>query len=527
MVSTYRCVLLTSLLLVGSAVSAAGRSPGQGGSSPVDGREALRRAALLVQQGQFDEADKAASQALSDPDTRAVAHSVLGTIRLQQQRFDESADLLQRAIKLEPRLLGAHLTLGHVYLLQAKPDAALKSFRRALELDPNNAIARLAIAQSEVERANYKAALDLARPVVDAFKSTPEGIFVLAVSALGTGDQAAATALIPVWIRLPDVPPPLTLRFGVTLARLGAAREAIDILEHARKTGGSSHELAFNLGGAYVLAGDDARALEAYDEALRVQPESLVALRQAAGIAERQGELERSLSYWIRAKKIEPANPEILLGFGRVCLKMDLLEDAEPALMQAAILRPGELAYEYTLAAAKVGKRQFEDAQARLEKLLKGRPDDAQLQYGLGSVLYVQGRLSEAAAHLRETLRLKPDHLAARYYLALVARDEGNEAAAIEMLKAVLERHPDHAPSHETLGGLLMSAGRYDESETSLRKAVTLNPQSVRANYQLGLLLARTGRKEEADRQLAVTKTLRQEDEANSRLQLRLLEPDR
>ena len=52
-----------------------------------------------------------------------------------------------------------------------------------------------------------------------------------------------------------------------------------------------------------------------------------------------------------------------------------------------------------------------------------------------------------------------------------------------------------------------------------------LNPTSVKANYQLGLLLARMGRKEEADKQLALAKTLRQDDEATSRLQLRLIEP--
>ena len=49
----------------------------------------------------------------------------------------------------------------------------------------------------------------------------------------------------------------------------------------------------------------------------------------------------------------------------------------------------------------------------------------------------------------------------------------------------------------------------------------------MKANYQLGLLLARMGRKEEADKQLELAKSLREEDEATSRLQLRLLEPDR
>jgi Flp pilus assembly protein TadD len=71
-----------------------------------------------------------------------------------------------------------------------------------------------------------------------------------------------------------------------------------------------------------------------------------------------------------------------------------------------------------------------------------------------------------------------------------------------------------------------MSAHQYTEAENSLEKAVRLNPKSVKANYQLGLLLSRMGKKEEAEKQMAVTKSLRTEDEATSRLQLRLLDPD-
>jgi Flp pilus assembly protein TadD len=71
-----------------------------------------------------------------------------------------------------------------------------------------------------------------------------------------------------------------------------------------------------------------------------------------------------------------------------------------------------------------------------------------------------------------------------------------------------------------------MNAHRYPEAESSLEKAIRLNPKSVKANYQLGLLLARMGKKAEADKQLEMAKSLRTEDEATSRLQLRLLDPD-
>jgi tetratricopeptide (TPR) repeat protein len=376
-----------------------------------------------------------------------------------------------------------------------------------------------------MEKGSYRRSLELARPALDAFKRSPEGLFVLAKDYFATGSRSAASELAKQWTALSDVPQEWSIKFGVLLATEGAAAEAIDILERARRSGRPSYELEFNLAGAYLVNGDPARALNAYDLALAVDGASLPALRQAAAVAERQGELERSLSYWMRAKKIAPEDPEILLGFGRVCLRMDLLEDAEPALVRAASLEPGEPSYQYTLAAAKVGKRQFEAAQRLIEALVAKQPADARLQYALGSILYIEGHLPEAAERLRESLRLEPEQLASHYYLALVVRDQGRDAEAIELLEKLLERHPDHAASCEVLGGLLMNAQRYREAETLLRNAVRLNPNSVKANYQLGLLLARMGRKEEADRQLELAKSLRAEDEANSRLQLRLLDP--
>ena len=66
---------------------------------------------------------------------------------------------------------------------------------------------------------------------------------------------------------------------------------------------------------------------------------------------------------------------------------MDLLDDAESALVKAAALKPADRTYQYTLAAAKVGKKQFEAAQHLVESLVEKQPTDPQLQYTLGSIL--------------------------------------------------------------------------------------------------------------------------------------------
>lgn len=491
-----------------------------------DSWQALQRAAELVEQGHLEEADRQAHLALSNPRTRAAACSVLGTIRLQQKRTPESVNFFQEAIRLEPRLIGARLSLAEEYMAQGKQPAAIAMYRRVLEFDQSNAVARFALAKTETEKGNYRQSLEFAKPILPELKKAPEGLMLLATDYLKTGDRGAAEDLSKDWIRLQEVPVDWSIEFALLLANGGATNEAIDVLESARKQSAPSYELAFHLAGLYLLNNNPTLALSQYDLALGSKPDSIPALRQAAMIAEKQGNLERSLSYWLRAKKIEPDDPEILLGFGRVCLKMDLLDDAESALTRAAELRPDDPVYLYTLASAKVGKKQYDAAQSIFEKLVRKQEHDSQIQYALASVLYLEGKVAEAATHFTESVRLQPNQLASYYYLALIVRDQGKDADAMDRLEKLLQRYPEHAPSREVLGELLMSAQRYPEAESNLEKAVQLNPKSVKANYQLGLLLSRMGKKQEADKQLEIAKNLRTEDESNSRLQLRILDPE-
>jgi tetratricopeptide (TPR) repeat protein len=490
-----------------------------------DSRAALQNAADLVQQGQLNEADRQAHIALADPQTHAAACSVLGTIRLQQRRIPESVNFLQEAIRLEPKLIGARLTLAEAYTAQGKQAPAIAMFRHVLELDSSNALARFALARYESEKGNYRESIELAKPISAELKKSPEGLLLLASDYVKAGDHLKAGELSKDWIQLLDVPADSSIRFAFVLANGSETNAAIDVLENAARSRPLPYELAFNLAGLYLLNKNPALALKEYDLALEAKPDSLPALQQAAITAEREDHLERSLSYWMRAKKIQPEDPEILLGFGRVCLKMDLLDDAEAALTKAAALRPDDPAYLYALGSANVGKKQFEAAQKIFEKLVEKNPRDSQVQYALGSVLYLEGHLADAAAHFNESVRLQPNQLASYYYLALIARDQGQESEAIQKLETLLQQYPDHAPSHEVLGELLMSAHQYPEAESNLEKAVGLDPKSVKANYQLGLLLSRMGKKEESDKQLEIAKSLRTEDQA-SRLQLRLLDPD-
>jgi tetratricopeptide (TPR) repeat protein len=495
--------------------------------SSANPREALQLATQLLQEGKLDEAEAQARLALSDPGCTPVGYAVLGALRLQQKKYRESISFLERALRLEARLVGARLNLAQAYEFAGRNAEALIAYKGVLDYDPSNAIARQALAASQAEQGHYQQSLNIARPVLDSLKQNPAGLFVLATDFVKLGDRNSAAALAGKWINLPDVPADWSTRFALLLANAGITDEATEVLERAKQTAGASYELDFDLAGIWILRGDLARALENYEAAAALKPDSIPAMRQAAEVAERRGELERSLSWWIRAKKLQPEEPDVLFGFGRVCLKMDLLEDAEPALARAVELRPQDASYRYVLASARVGKKQFESAELLLNDLVAKKPDDPQLHYALGALFYLQSKLDEAERQLRSSVKLQPKQLASWYYLGLVTRDQGKNEDAVRIFQQVLQNHPSHAPSYEALGTVLMTMRRYPEAKVNLERAIELNPKSVKASYQLGLLLNRMGQKEEAAKRLEIAKSMRQEDEATSRLQLRLLEPEK
>ena len=266
-----------------SAAVAHGRHSSTSRPSARQGRAALQRRRRSSSRDGSRKPTSRPSWRLSDPETRAVAYSVLGAIRVPAEAARRKRRLLQKAIRLEPRLLGAHLTLAQVYTLQGKPDLALRLFRRVLELD-----------RVERDRETGPGARRRRRrettSVAGAGAAGPCRLQAVARRAARAGHGLSE-----------DGESRCGRRSGRGLD--AACRRAAGLVDQVRaaprrgrrvpgsastsssapgRPGPPSYELAFTLGGAYLLNGDPARALDAYDAALTLKPDSLPALRQAA-----------------------------------------------------------------------------------------------------------------------------------------------------------------------------------------------------------------------------------------------------
>lgn len=487
----------------------------------------IESAAQFLSQGRAGEAECEARLALADPSTRALALSMLGTIRLQQGKYQECTQFLTQALKLNPDLPGTWTTLGNVYALENKPGQARTSFERALKLAPSNNNARYDLAKLEAAQHNYQKSLDIARPIIPQLQKSDDGLLLLATDYGFLGEKEALKESVQAWQDLPAPSDESSLEFGRILARGGMTSEAKSIFEsiESRNAGRTSPALAENLARSYLEMGDLNGAERNFQTALSLHPACAACDQGLAAIAERQGNTEKALAYLLKAKQLEPENPEVLFEFGRVCLERNLIDDALPALTKAASLEPDRDNYIYVLASANVARGDLPQAAKLLKGLIGKHPADPILNYAMGTVYYLQGSYPEAETSLKQSLEEQPDQVAASYYLSLTYSHLGQNARAEEMLRDLVKGHPKYAPPYVKLGTTLMAEHQYAEAQELLERAVSLDPESSQAHYQLYLLFHLLGKTAESKQHYAEWQKLQAEKQAQSHLQYHLLLP--
>ena len=488
----------------------------------------MEAAVRLLNQGQVAQAEAEARQALSNPTTRALALSMLGTIRLQEGQYDESANFLNQALALNPNLAGARTTLGDAYVLQGKPELAKKSFREVLKLDPHNFNARFDLVKLEASQHNFQQSLATARPIMSELVKSDESILVLATDYGALGKKEELKRLVSSWQRLSAPSDESSLEFGDILAGYGMEAEAKTVFEaeEIRIAAHPSPALALKLGNSYLALRMLDHAEKNSELALSLAPDCTACDESLAEIADRQQNTEKALAYLVAAKKREPENPEVLFEFGKVCLERNLVDDAMTALEKAVALKPDQDSYVYFLGSANVARGDLPKAASLFAELLQKKPHDAILNYAVGAVYYLQAKYTEAESSLKQSLAAQPDQVAASYYLGLTYDAIGDDDRAVPVFRDLLQGHPQHAPSYVKLGGILLREHQYDEAQQDLERAVLLDPDSVEAHYQLGLLFRRLGKTAEAESQLAESSKLETEHRAQKGVRLHLLLPD-
>ena len=137
----------------------------------------------------------------------------------------------------------------------------------------------------------------------------------------------------------------------------GRQDEALEALEDMLVSHPDHAEAHNDLGVLYANEGNNDEAIFHYRKAMALQPENLIFQKNLAGFfCNQQGGIEEAMQIYLKILETNPADVEVLLILGHICLSVEKPDDAKIFLEKALNLEPWNV-----------------DARDGLEQIDKGR----------------------------------------------------------------------------------------------------------------------------------------------------------
>ena len=324
---------------------------------------------LLVQKGEFEEAEQLLTKTIQLSGINFLAYSALTELRIRTKASPEVlAQLLSKIQYLTSKASPtASIWASRAALERALGDkkSAIRSLSRAIELDPFDKLA----------------------------------LFERSELSMDEGDNSSAMKDAETLKRIsPD-----SVNVSFLIARIYAADgeldKALEILD-AEKTL-SPEMLAFR----DKIVASSTTSVEELEKALETDPKNAVALERLCGLF-RVSDPEKALDYCRRASEAEPQNLNHAIGYAAALVTAKKYPNAISLLNRIIEISPDNFTAHTNLATAYFQSARFADAKAEYLWILKKQPDLPIAYYLLAISHDKLEEFVDAAANYQQFLRI-------------------------------------------------------------------------------------------------------------------------
>lgn len=255
---------------------------------------------------------------------------------------------------------------------------------------------------------------------------------------------------------------------------------------------------AIGLAQAAAVMGDFDTSRDAIAKADRLAPGHPSVLLQKAGIAHVRGDFQAAAKFYMDASKKDSRNPSIHANLGRSLHALGQLTFAQQALRNALELKPDYTAARITLGEVLVQDGRPDEALAEYERALTERPDHPLALAGRAGVLRLKGDLAGALAGYRAAYAIAPEvpGLANPLVESLVVAGANDEARAL--LEQALQRTPRDPELRRT--AVMLAARRGDaDYHQAIHQWLEVDPGNLAARTHLAHYLELRGQYQQAD----------------------------
>jgi tetratricopeptide (TPR) repeat protein len=504
----------------------------------------------------YDLAMASLQNAVRISSVRPEAWQIMGLLYTDRQEWTNSLRCFLEALKYAPMEARNYLKCGQIYYRLKAWDLGLKYLVKAESLDPRNAEVCLAKGQIRLKRKEYREALtelekaaslgigqDLSSVINDlkvwnyvdeANRTADTGAAIdlyLKASELKQ-DPEIWTGLGNLYFKKKDFPAAITnfrRALGLDPRKIealkgisSAYREAGDLesanslLSELEKLRGSDPEIACRFGMLYEKEGRYEKAIESYEQALRLDPGYLTAAtnigacrHSLAAACYAKNDLRQAAVEIKKALEIEPGN----LDYKDVLNKIETAEKAAQIrklfdeardwtgrgqydrsvtnLTRIMGMNPDLPAPRYLLAKNYYLKKDFRQAENVYNRIRLDFPSDRGILIALGQFYLETGRPEKAESWFRESLEKGTNTVQALTGLGDASLFRRNYARARTNYARALEINGRYLHALIGMANLGYYEKNYDEALKYYRKALEIDPANKSALYGSGVIYLR------------------------------------
>jgi len=287
----------------------------------------------------------------------------------------------------------------------------------------------------------------------------------------------------------------------------------------------------FLLGMLYYEKGDYERAIEAYQENIRIIPDNSSIIYNNLGWT--YGELEKyqeAVDAFKEAVKQNPENADFHYGLGWVYNELKDYKKAVESYKQAILIQPGHTYAHYGLgmiylvqghrnSAVKeyeilkdldrdTADKLFNTIYKNFRKATQENPQHADAFFYLGWLHNKKGNYEKTVEAYQEVIRINPDYTYIYYNLGWAYTELEKYQEAVDAFKEAVKQNPEDADAHYGLGWTYSQLKDYGKAVESFKQAILIQPGHTYAHYGLGLIYFAQGYKNAALGEYKILKDL-------------------
>ena len=384
--------------------------------------------------------------------------------------FQQAELALRNLERSYPNEFEVRYRLGLILMREGKTAEAAERLESAVQLAPGSSVGWLALAQARLKVGRREPALQAAGKAASLSPSDPPVWRALALFYAEAGDFTRAAEFEERWGRASPQDAESNVRLCRSYVSARNTKSALEACSQAlarRET----PELYRLIGRAHRLGKDPGRAVDAYQNAIRLAPgepdgyfdlaalfldhrtpepavavlESAVAkfpkepeFRRLLGLAHYQtGAIVSAIDQFFAVADLDPdseigyASLETLLGdsgprLNEIITRLRAFRERRPASPTGHFLLAKALAIQH---------RPADEIQPLLLDAIRAEPRFWPAHYELGQLLEGQGKLAEAVRALVQAAKLNPEYAPAHYSLARLYGQLDDRARAVEHRK--------------------------------------------------------------------------------------------